>query len=344
MTKKSKAIYLTSYPAGLPSGENFAVREVEVPAPGAGELLLRTVWMSVDPYMRGRMRPDVKSYIPPFSLEEPLDGGAVSQVIESNAEGFEPGDYVVGFSGGWKEYHTSPAEGMTKVDPSIAPLSAYLGVLGMPGMTAWSGLTQIINPKEGETLFVSGAAGAVGSLVCQLGKARGMRVIGSAGSDEKCAWLESEGGCDVAINYKNYPSSGELTKALAEAAPKGVDGYFENVGGDHLEAALNVIAFGGRMALCGMIALYNNTELAPGPGNLVNMIGRGVMAQGFIVSNYMHLTPQFIAEVGPLVASGQVKFRETTYDGLDKAADAFVGLFHGENFGKAVIRVGPDAL
>ncbi|MEQ8935309.1 MAG: NADP-dependent oxidoreductase, partial [Amphiplicatus sp.] len=192
------------------------------------------------------------------------------------------------------------------------------------------------------TLFVSGAAGAVGSLVCQLGKLKGMRVVGSAGSTEKCEWLEKEGGCDVALNYRDYQTAGQLTKALAAAAPKGVDCYFENVGGMHLEAALNVIGFGGRIALCGMISIYNDTEMQPGPSNLANMIGRGVMAQGYIVSNSMHLAPQFAADVAPLLAAGKVKFRESVYEGLDKAPEAFLGLFKGENFGKAVIRVGAD--
>ncbi|MEL7486825.1 MAG: NADP-dependent oxidoreductase [Pseudomonadota bacterium] len=337
-----EAIFLKAYPDGLPAPDLFETRTVETPAPADGEVLLRTVWMSVDPYMRGRMNPNVKSYIPPFSLDAPLEGGAVSEVIESNADGFAAGDYVVAFQGGWREYHIAKPEALTKVDPAAAPLSAYLGVLGMPGMTAWAGVTQILKPKEGDTMFVSGAAGAVGSLVTQLGKHYGCRVIGSAGSPEKCAWLLEEGGCDVALNYKDYKNSGELTKALAEAAPKGVDCYFENVGGMHLEAALNCIAFAGRMALCGMIAQYNNTRPEPGPSNLVNMIGRGVMAQGFIVSNYLHLTPQFIADVAPLLAGGKIVFRESVYEGLDKAPDAFLGLFKGENFGKAVVRVGPD--
>ena len=339
-----KAIFLKAYPNGLPTADLFDMRDVETPPLQDGEVLLRTVWMSVDPYMRGRMNPHIKSYIPAFSLDEPLEGGAVSQIVESKADGFAAGEYVVAFQGGWKEHHVAKTEGLTKVDPNLAPLSAYLGVLGMPGMTAWAGLSQILKPKEGETLFVSGAAGAVGSLVCQLGKLQGMRVVGSAGSKEKCAWLEAEGGCDVALNYKDYSNSTELTKALSEAAPKGVDCYFENVGGMHLEAALNCIAFGGRMALCGMIAQYNNTVPEPGPSNLVNMIGRGVLAQGFIVSNYMHLAPQFAAEVAPLLGAGKITFRESAYDGLEKAPEAFLGLFKGENFGKAVVRVGPDSL
>lgn len=340
--QKSKAIFLKEYPAGMPSPDHFDAREIDAPKPGEGEMLCRTVWMSVDPYMRGRMRPDVKSYIPPFSLDAPLEGGAVSEVMESNNPNYQPGDYIVDFLGGWKEYYVTRGERTQKVDPNLAPLSAYLGVLGMPGMTAWAGVTQILKPKEGETMFVSGAAGAVGSVVCQLGKAKGCRVVASAGSPAKCEWLEKEAGVDVALNYKDYKNAGELTKALAEAAPKGVDCYFENVGGMHLEAALNCIAFGGRMALCGMIAVYNNKAPEPGPPNLVNMIGRGVMARGFIVSEYMDKAMEFAAEVAPLLVQGKIKFQESVYEGLDKAPEAFIGLFKGENFGKAVVRVGPD--
>ncbi|MEO1135179.1 MAG: NADP-dependent oxidoreductase [Pseudomonadota bacterium] len=339
---KGKAIFLKQYPAGLPSSSDFVEKEIDVPAPGAGEMLCRTVWMSVDPYMRGRMRPDVKSYIPPFSLDAPLEGGAVSEIIESNIDGYAPGDYVVDFLGGWKEFYLSKGERTQKVDPNMAPLSSYLGVLGMPGMTAWAGVTQILEPKEGETLFVSGAAGAVGSLVCQLGKIKGCRVIGSAGSKAKCDWLEQEAGVDVALNYKDYKNAAELTKALSAAAPDGVNCYFENVGGMHLEAALNCIALGGRIALCGMIAMYNNTELEPGPPNLVNLIGRGVMARGFIVSEFMDKTMEFAMEVAPLLAQGKIKFQESVYEGIEKGPEAFIGLFKGENSGKAVVRVGPD--
>ncbi len=340
--KSGKAIYLKSYPAGLPSAANFDMRTVKTPSPGDGEMQLRTVWMSVDPYMRGRMRPDVKSYIPPFTLTDPLEGGAVSEVIASNHKGFSVGDYVVAFQGGWKEYWNSNGDGLTRVDPKLAPLSAYLGVLGMPGLTAWAGLTQILEPKPGDTVFVSGAAGAVGSLVCQLAKIKGARVIASAGSTEKCDWLTKECDVDVALNYRDYKNAGELTKALAAAAPEGVNCYFENVGGMHMEAALNTIAFGARIALCGMISVYNNAAPEPGPSNLAFLIARSAKMQGFVVSIYLHLAPQFAAEVAPLLAGGKIKFRESVYDGLDKAPDAFIGLFHGENFGKAVVRVGPD--
>ena len=340
--KSGKAIYLKSYPAGLPKEAHFETRIVETRAPGVGEIQLRTVWMSVDPYMRGRMRPDIKSYIPAFTLTDPLEGGAVSEVIESNHPGFARGDYVVAFQGGWKEYWISNGDGLTKVDPKIAPLSAYLGVLGMPGLTAWAGLTQILAPNPGDTVFVSGAAGAVGSVVCQLAKIKGARVIASAGSKEKCDWLLKEGGADVALNYRDYKNAGDLTKALAAAAPDGINCYFENVGGMHLEAALNTIAFGARIALCGMISVYNNAEPEPGPPNLAFLIARSAKMQGFIVSVYLHLAPQFAAEVAPLLAQGKIKFRESVYSGINEAPNAFIGLFHGENFGKAVVRVGPD--
>lgn len=344
MSTKSKAIFLKAYPDGMPAPEHFDMRDVDVADPGEGEMLCRTVWMSVDPYMRGRMRPNVKSYIPPFALDEPLGGGAVSQVVRSNLPDFQPGDYVVDFTGGWKEYYLANGERTQKVDPNMAPLSSYLGVLGMPGMTAWAGVTQILEPKEGDTLFVSGAAGAVGSVVCQLGKIKGCRVIGSAGSKEKCDWLENVAGVDVALNYKDYKGAGELTKALAKAAPKGINCYFENVGGMHLEAALNCVDFGARMALCGMISQYNDMQFQPGPPNLINMIGRGVMARGFIVSEYSDKAMEFAAEVAPLLAAGKIKFQESKYDGLDKGPEAFIGLFHGDNAGKAVVRVGPDSL
>ena len=339
----TKEIHLVDYPTGAPTTDLYEIKEVPLRGPEENEVTIRAVWMSVDPYMRGRMNPHVKSYIPPFQKGEALDGGVVGQVIATKSDRFSIGDYVVGFNGGWREYFTGPAAAYTKVDPGLAPLSAYLGVLGMPGMTAWAGMSQILKPNEGDTLFVSGAAGAVGSLVGQIGKIKGCKVIGTAGSKEKCDWLTSdEVGYDVALNYKDYADSKALTKALAEHAPKGIDCYFENVGGMHLEAAMNVIGFGGRIALCGMIAQYNNTTPEPGPNNMTNLIGRGVLMQGFIVSNYMDKTPDFIREVGPWLAQGKIKFRETVYEGLEKAPEAFAGLFKGENFGKAVVRVGPD--
>lgn len=335
---QAREIHLVDYPNGMPTADLFRVETVTLPDPGEGEVLVKILWMSVDPYMRGRMNPHVKSYIPPFQKGEALDGGAVGQVLKSNDPSLVEGDYVVGFNGGWRDHYVGPAAAYQKVDPNMAPLSTYLGVLGMPGLTAWAGLTQIIKPEAGQTLYVSGAAGAVGSLVCQLGKHYGMTVLGSAGSAEKCAWLEKEAGVDHAFNYKDYDAH-SLTKALAAAAPKGIDGYFENVGGMQLEAVLNVIAPGARIAVCGMIAVYNNAQPEAGPPNLTSLIARSAFMQGFVVSNYMHLTPQFIGEVAPLVGSGKVKFEETVYEGLEAAPEAFLGLFKGDNFGKAVVKI-----
>ncbi|MEM8935326.1 MAG: NADP-dependent oxidoreductase [Pseudomonadota bacterium] len=338
----TRAVFLTAYPEGAPDLSNFAVRELPMPAAGAGEMLCRTVWMSVDPYMRGRMMPNVKSYIPPFKLDAPMEGGAVSQVVASHIDGFSPGDYVVDFTGGWKEHYVSTGEGAQKVSPEMAPLSAFLGVLGMPGLTAWGGMTKILDPQAGETVFVSGAAGAVGSLACQLAKLRGCRVIASAGSPEKCAWLEEEAGVDVAINYKDHGDASALTEALTEAAPEGVTCYFENVGGMHLEAALNCLETGGRIAICGMIARYNDQGPQPGPSNLINLVSRRINLRGFLVSEFFDKGMEFAADVAPLLAAGKIKFREATYEGLEAAPEAFLGLFKGENFGKAVVRVSHD--
>lgn len=344
MPVKSREIHLNAYPQGAPTEEIFETAAVEIADPKEGQALMRTVWMSVDPYMRGRMTPGIKSYIPPFELGKVLDGGAVAQVVAGGTKDLKVGDYVVGFTGGWREHWLTDGEGLTKVDPNLAPLSAYLGVLGMPGFTAWAGIENILKPKEGETMFVSGAAGAVGSLVGQIGKMRGCTVIGTAGSDEKCAWLTDELGFDVALNYKNYETSNDLAKELYKHAPKGIDTYFENVGGIMLEAAISAIAFGGRIALCGLISVYNNQRLSPGPNNMANLVGRGVLMRGFIMSEYIDQMPKFFAEIAPAVASGKVKFKETVYEGLDQAPEAFAGLFRGDNTGKAVIRVSPDTV
>jgi NADPH-dependent curcumin reductase CurA len=339
---RAKQIHLTAYPKGTPGPEIFEMHEAELTSPQDGEVLIQVLWMSVDPYMRGRMTPGVKSYIPSFKVGEPLDGGAVGKVLESNDPSLAEGDYVVGFNGGWRDHYVGPAKAFTKIDPNLAPLSAYLGVLGMPGLTAWVGLNEIIKPKEGETLYVSGAAGAVGSLACQLGAHYGMTVYGSAGSPEKCAWLEEKAGVAKAFNYKEYDAK-SLSQAISEVAPKGIDGYFENVGGYQLEAILNVIAFSGRIAACGMISSYNATEPEPGPWNLINIVPRSVKLQGFIVSNYIDKAPQFAMEVAPLLKAGKIVYEETVYEGLAKAPDAFIGLFSGDNFGKAVVKIADDA-
>ncbi|MBB4658372.1 NADP-dependent oxidoreductase [Parvularcula dongshanensis] len=335
----AREIHLTRYPEGKPTLDIFETVERDLPAPKEGEVLAETLYLSVDPYMRGRMRPDVKSYIPPFALDEPLDGGAVGRVLESKVDGFAPGDLVVAQGGlGWRSHGVVPAGALRKIDPSLAPPSAFLGVLGMPGLTAWAGLTQLIRPKAGETLYVSGAAGAVGSLVCQLGKQKGLRVIGSAGTKEKRDWLVREARCDAAVGYKEHDAA-SLTTALRDLAPKGIDGYFENVGGMQLEAVLNCINDRGRIALCGLISQYNATEAPAGPSNFANLLTRQVLMEGFIVTRFMDRTEEFLSEVAPLVAAGRVKHEETVYEGLDRAPAAFVGLFEGTNTGKMVVKV-----
>lgn len=334
---RSKEIRFKSLPQGMPHAGNFELAEIDVPEPKAGEFLVRNIWMSVDPYMRGRMM-ERESYIPPFRIGKALQGGAIGQVIASQNDHFKVGDYVESMLG-WREYFLSDGTAIAKVDPSRGPIEAYLGVLGMPGLTAYVGLTKIAQLKDGENVFVSAASGAVGAVVCQMAKARGCYVVGSAGSDEKCAWLEKEAGIDKAINYK---TCGDLDKAIGDAFPNGIDVAFENVGGAHLEAAINHMNFFGRIVLCGMIADYNSPAPAPGPRNLMLVVGKSLKLEGFIVMNHYHLFPEFHAEMGKLIAAGKIKWKETIEDGIEKAPQAFLKLFSGANFGKMLVRLGPD--
>ncbi|MEU9008648.1 NADP-dependent oxidoreductase [Streptomyces sp. NPDC048479] len=324
--------HLVARPHGWPKAEDFALREARVTAPGEGQILVRNLHFSVDPYMRGRMN-DVKSYVPPFKLDQPMDGGAVGEVIASNAEGFAVGDHVL-HGLGWREYATVNAKHATKVDASLAPLSAYLGVLGMTGLTAYAGLFEVASFKEGDAVFVSGAAGAVGSQVGQMAKLKGAsRVIGSAGSDEKVKLLVEEYGFDAAFNYKNGP----VGEQLKEAAPDGIDVYFDNVGGDHLEAAISSLNVHGRATICGMIAQYNNTEATPGPRNMPMIIGKRLRLQGVLVGDHAALQPQFVQEVAGWIASGELKYNETAVEGIENGFDAFLGLLRGENTGKMIV-------
>ncbi|MFD5429207.1 NADP-dependent oxidoreductase [Streptomyces sp. NPDC127084] len=328
----SREWHLVARPHGWPKPEDVALREVPVAEPGEGRILVRNLHFSVDPYMRGRMN-DVKSYAPPYQLDRPMEGGAVGEVIASAAEGFTVGDHVL-HGLGWREYAEVPAQHATKIDPSVAPLSAYLGVLGMPGMTAYAGLLDVASFKEGDTVFVSGAAGAVGSLVGQMAKLKGAsRVIGSAGSDEKVKLLVEEYGFDAAFNYKNGP----VAEQLAAAAPDGIDVYFDNVGGEHLEAAISSFNPHGRAALCGMIAQYNTTEPTPAPRNLVMVIGKRLRLQGMLVSDHAALQPRFVQEVGGWLRSGELKYNETVAEGIENGFDAFLGMLRGENTGKMVV-------
>lgn len=328
----SREWHLVARPQGWPKPEDFALREAPVAEPREGEILVRNTHMSVDPYMRGRMN-DVKSYVPPFQLDQPMDGGAVGEVVASRAEGIKVGDHVL-HGLGWREYAVVDAKRTVKVDPEAAPLSAYLGVLGMTGMTAYAGLLEVGSFKEGDAVFVSGAAGAVGSQVGQIARLKGAsRVIGSAGSDEKVRMLTEEYGFDAAFNYKDGP----VLEQLKAAAPDGIDVYFENVGGEHLEAALTVLNLHGRITLCGLIAQYNATEPPPGPRNIAQILAKRLRMQGMIVSDHDALRPQFFKEVGGWLRSGELKYRETVVSGIENAPDAFLGLLRGENTGKMIV-------
>lgn len=334
---QSREIRLKSRPVGMPTAANFELATRDVAQPSDGEVLVRNIWMSVDPYMRGRMM-DRESYVPPFQIGEALQGGAIGQVVASKSPGLNVGDYVQSMFG-WREYEVAKAEAFQKVDPALGPIEAYLGVLGMPGMTAYAGLMRIGELKDGDNVFVSAASGAVGSVVCQLAKAHGCYVVGSAGSDEKCRWLEEVAGIDKAINYK---TCGDLDKAVGAAFPKGIDVYFENVGGAHLEAAINHMRPFGRLALCGMIEQYNDTAPRPGPSNIIQAVGKSLKLQGFIVSNHFDLLPAFYKEMGELIKAGKMKWQETVENGIENAPKAFMNLFTGANTGKMLVKIGPD--
>jgi len=328
----SREIRLKSRPVGLPVAENFELASVELSAPGPGEVQVRNTWMTVDPYMRGRMN-DVKSYTPPFALGEAMQGGAVGEVIASNDPSLKVGDLVQSFFG-WREAFNAPAAAVQKLETQGLPPQAFLGAAGMPGLTAYAGLVRVGGLKAGDVVFVSGAAGAVGSMVCQIAKLKGHKVIGSAGGPEKVAFLKSLG-VDAAIDYKAEP----ITEALAKAAPEGIDVYFENVGGEHLEAALASAKPFARFALCGMISMYNATTPPAGPRNIVLAVGKSLKLEGFIVSNHADMAPAFQKELAEWHAAGKIQWRETVFEGIEKAPDAFLGLFKGENLGKMLVKL-----
>ncbi len=334
MTVRSTEIRLASRPAGWPAPETFAVAEVDLPGPGPGQVLVRNLLMSVDPYMRGRMD-DRESYVPPFEVGKALDGGAVGEVVASSADGLRPGDVVL-HGLGWRSHALLDARHATKVDPAVAPLGAYLGVLGMPGLTAYAGLLVTAGFRPGDVVYVSSAAGAVGQVVGQLAKLRGAaRVIGSAGSPEKVAYLTGELGFDAAFDHRDGP----VRNRLREAAPEGVDVYFDNVGGEHLEAAIGSMRTHGRICVCGMISVYNATEPAPAPRNLALLIGKRLTMRGMLVRDHRDLQQQFLAETAPLVADGRLRYRETVIDGLERAPEAFLGMMRGDGVGKVLVRV-----
>jgi NADPH-dependent curcumin reductase CurA len=332
MAMKAREIRLKSRPVGLPEASNFEVATVDVAEPGAGEVLVRNAWMSVDPYMRGRMY-DRPSYVPPFALNEVLQGGAVGRIEKSNDPKFQPGDWVESMNG-WREAFVSPGAALTKLQIDGIPPQAFLGVLGMTGMTAYTSFHRIGEPKAGDIVFVSGAAGAVGAAVCQIAKLRGCTVVASAGSDEKLEWLKGVG-VDGVVNYKK----GNLLENVRAAAPKGIDIYFDNVGGEHLEVALEVARPFARFIECGMISVYNAKEPPPGPHNMPYIVGKRIKMQGFIVFDFADMREQFQTEMGQWVRDGKIKWEETVENGIENAPAAFLKLFAGANFGKMLVKL-----
>jgi NADPH-dependent curcumin reductase CurA len=326
----SREIRLVSRPEGMPTAANFTMARVELEPLQEHEVLVRNLFMSVDPYMRGRMN-EGKSYVPQFELGAPLDGGAVGEVVESRSPHFKPGDAVTS-SYGWREYFVASPKDLHLVSREIQPLSVYLGALGMTGMTAWAGLN-LVDVKAGDVVYISGAAGAVGSVAGQLAKLRGCRVIGSTGSDEKVKFLLEECGFDSAFNYK----SGPLLHQINLAAPDGIDVYFDNVGGGALEAALDALRVHGRIIACGGISGYNEDKSLPGPYNIFNVISKRLTMKGFIVMDSMNRQAEFEKEVGAYYKAGTVKNKETVAEGIDHAVGAFTGLFEGHNIGKMVV-------
>jgi NADPH-dependent curcumin reductase CurA len=327
----TRAWNLKSRPTGMPDMSNFELTELELPALDDGMVRVENRWLSVDPYMRGRMN-DVKSYVPRFEVGAPLQGGAVGKVVESRAPGLEVGDTVFHMLG-WREQAVGKAEHFNKVPAMGVADHEWLGNLGLTGATAYFGLLRTAEAREGDTVFVSAAGGAVGSAVVQIAKARGMTVIGSAGGEEKCAWVR-ELGADAAIDYK----AGPLVKQLMAAAPKGIDVYFDNVGGDHLDAALATARNNARFAICGMIENYNGGE-PPSFRYMMRIISARIMLKGFIYTDYMAEMPDFYREMGGWLAGGQVKSRETVHEGIEKTPEAFLGLFQGGNIGKMLVKV-----
>jgi NADPH-dependent curcumin reductase CurA len=331
----NRQIRLKSRPAGMPTADNFTTVDAPMPALKDGDVLRRTTYLSLDPYMRGRMS-EGPSYAASVNLDEVMCGHTVSEVVESRNPGFRAGDIVAGYDG-WQEYGVSSGKDLRKLDADAVPVSTAIGVLGMPGATAFVGLLDIGQPKPGETVVVSAASGAVGSIVGQLAKIKGCRAVGIAGSADKCRYVVDELGFDACLNYK----TDELVPALRAACPDGADIYFENVGGKVFAAVLKVINRGARIPLCGMIAEYNATS-DPGGPNLRPLLVQRAMIKGFIVSDHADRFPAFLQEATPLVRDGRIKYREDIVEGLDQAPSALIGLFEGRNFGKMLVRVTPD--
>lgn len=335
---QAKGWALATRPVGMPKESDFDLVDTTAKAPGEGEIQVRNSWMSVDPYMRGRMI-DRESYVPPFELGKLMQGGAVGRVTASGHPDYKEGDLVSSMLG-WREAWTAPPEAAMaqKLPETGLPDSAFLGVAGMPGLTAYAGILRIAELKEGDVVFVSGAAGAVGSTVVQIAKIKNCTVIGSAGGPEKCEFVKSLG-ADHVIDYREVDGFPGLVAALKAASPKGIDVYFDNVGGDHLTAAIECARPFGRMALCGMISQYNATEPEPGPHNLMMIVGKQLKLQGFIVSSHADLQGEFLRDMAQWIPAGKMKFQETVMEGIEQAPDAFMGLFKGANTGKMLVKL-----
>lgn len=330
---KTREIHLNEYLKGEPKPENYSVAETELAQPGEGEVQVKNLYISVDPYMRGRMS-GIKTYIEPFQIGAVMEGGAVGEVTASNFEGLKPGDHVMSMFG-WREGYTKPGKALMKIDTSILPPQAYLGIAGLTGMTAYVGLKRMIDLKPGETLWMSAGAGAVGTAGIQFAKAMGATVIGTARGQEKVDYLKSIG-ADHAIDYS---TTDNLAASIREVAPDGVDAYFENVGGTHFTAALEVLKQHGRMAACGMIQRYNDAEQASITDNLTYIVGKSLNIRGFIVSDHMDMQGEFVKDLTEWMMAGKINPAETIMDGIEKAPEAFTGLFSGANKGKMLVKI-----
>ncbi len=333
-TTESREIHLASRPDGVPTKDDFKLVTTKIPPLSEGEFLVKNEWMSVDPYMRGRMKAG-DSYVEPFQIDEPLEGGCIGKVVESRNDRFVAGDYVLG-NLGWRSHWKSTGEGVSKIDQRGVPVQAYLSVLGMPGMTAWVGLNRIAKLQPQSTIFVSAASGAVGSVVCQIAKAKGCRVIGSAGKPEKIEWLKRKAGIEHVINYRE---SDNLSNELGKLAPDGIDVYYDNVGGTHLEAAIDHLNDFGCIVACGMISTYNAIDPPAAPRNLFKIVAKRLRMQGFIVRDHPEDQDEFLREISAWIQSGKIVWEETVTEGLENAPEAFIGLFDGTNLGKSLVRI-----
>lgn len=332
---QSKSFQIEDYiNNGLPQLSDFHLVTENLPTLSADQVLVKNLYMSVDPYMRGRMM-DRKSYIPPFELNTAMQGGAVGIVENSTHEGFKTGDYVLSFNG-WRDFFVAEEKDLEKLDLAADHLPLSLAALGMPGLTAYGALLTIGKPKEGDTVFVSAAAGAVGSLVCQIAKLKGCKVIASVGSDDKAAWLENECNVDHAFNYNAYD---RIETALNDFAPDGIDIYFENVGGEHLEAALNTMNVHGRIVMCGMISQYNADKPQPGPTNLMQIVAKQLIMQGFLVFDFEPLKKEFLANMSQWLKDGKIKTKFSIVEQIENAPQAFLDLFNGKNVGKMLVKL-----